>query len=204
VGGRTESRRTAQRIRSLFWGNRGRLLDAHGSLARHSLGYNWITCRLEFRGRHRVQWRPRRLTELYFPDKPTALAAGHGPCGECRHHDYQLFNAAWLRAHAQQRIDACELDRTLYPDRMGSAGHRTHAAALDSLPDGCLVECDDAFWLVRGAQLHAWTFCGYENPTPLTTFPERVTVRERPSRPLRAGYTPHEHPSATPTQEVQR
>jgi hypothetical protein len=42
---------------------------------------------LEFKGRRREQWTPGRLTELYFLDEATGLAAGHRPCGECRYRD---------------------------------------------------------------------------------------------------------------------
>ena len=38
---------------------------------------------------------PGRLTELYFLDEATGLAAGHRPCGECRYRDYQAFKRAW-------------------------------------------------------------------------------------------------------------
>ena len=61
-------------------------------------GRNWLVCVLEFKGRRRTQWRPDRLTELYFLDEATAFAAGHRPCGECRYRDYQRFKAAWARA----------------------------------------------------------------------------------------------------------
>jgi hypothetical protein len=40
---------------------------------------------LEFKGRRRQQWAPGRLTELFFLDEATGLAAGHRPCGECRY-----------------------------------------------------------------------------------------------------------------------
>jgi hypothetical protein len=187
--------------RGLFWGNRGQLLNQQGIPMRPFQGRNWIICQLEFHGRHRVQWQPRRLTELYFLDEPTALAAGHRPCAECRRGDYQLFKAAWLRAHSQQRIDAGELDRRLHADRVDNSRLRAHTAALDSLPDGCLIENDGALWLVRGTHLSAWTFHGYEIPTPRTAFPERVTVRTPRATvaTLRAGYSPHEHPSAIST-----
>ena len=36
--------------RGLFGGNRGRLLDARGELARRWQGRNWLVCVLEFRG----------------------------------------------------------------------------------------------------------------------------------------------------------
>lgn len=186
--------------RGLFWGNRGPLLDRHRALARHSSGRRWIICQLEFNGRQRVQWQPGRLTELYFLDEPTALSAGHRPCGTCRHDDYQSFVAAWLRAHSQRNIDAQELDRQLHQSRLERSIHRTHVAALDSLPDGCIIEHHGDFWLVRGSHLHAWTSRGYERPTHRTSFPDQVTVRtpRETVATLRAGYTPQAHPSVLP------
>ena len=62
--------------RGMFWGNRGQLLDTRGSLARYSRGRLWLICVLEFKGRRRTQWQPGRLTELYFLDEATGLAAG--------------------------------------------------------------------------------------------------------------------------------
>ncbi len=89
--------------RGLFWGNRGPLLDREGRLARYSRGRGWVICVLSFKGRHRQQWRPGHLTELYFLDEATGLAAGHRPCGECRYHEYQAFKQAWARAVAPRR-----------------------------------------------------------------------------------------------------
>src|SRR4029077_2495295 len=39
--------------RGLVYGNRGRLHDEHGVIRRHWQVKRWISCRLEFRGRHR-------------------------------------------------------------------------------------------------------------------------------------------------------
>ena len=56
----------------------------------------WICCRLEFKGRHRNVWGA-GYTELFFLDEPTALAAGHRPCFECRRKDARAFAAAFAR-----------------------------------------------------------------------------------------------------------
>ena len=85
--------------RGMFWGNRGPLLDHEGRLARYSRGQAWAICVLSFKGRRRQQWTPGRLTELYFLDEATGLAAGHRPCGECRYRDYQAFKRAWGQCH---------------------------------------------------------------------------------------------------------
>ena len=187
--------------RGLFWGNRGRLLNSAGELARHSQGRNWIICRLEFNGRQRVQWRPDRLTELYFLDEVTALAAGHRPCAECRYQDYQRFKAAWARAQPDAADRAADIDRRLHADRLGPEGRRTHVAPLASLPDGTMVEHEDTFWLVRGGFLHEWTFGGYRAVRPRSDFPSDITVRTPRATvaTLRAGYQPAYHPSATPS-----
>jgi hypothetical protein len=185
--------------RGLFWGNRGQLLNAEGKPVRHSRGRNWLICQLEFKGRRRTQWRPDRLTELYFLDEPTALAAGHRPCGECRYHDYQRFKAAWTRAHPDAPDRAADIDRRLHVDRLGPDGPRTHVAPLASLPDGTIVEHEDTFWLVRGAFLHAWTFGGYTAVRSRPDFPADITVRTPRATvaTLRAGYEPTYHPTAT-------
>ena len=70
--------------RGLFWGNRGALHDPEGRLVRYSRGRAWAICVLSFKGRRRQLWAPGRLTELFFLDEATGLAAGHRPCGECR------------------------------------------------------------------------------------------------------------------------
>jgi hypothetical protein len=187
--------------RGLFWGNRGPLLDARGAMARHHRGRNWILCRLEFHGRHRTQWLPGRLTELYFLDEPTALAAGHRPCGECRHQDYRRFRDAWARAHPADEARAGPIDRHLHADRLAGDRHRTHDAPLGSLPDGVVIAHDDGFWLVRGDTLHRWSHGGYVGARPRTDFPETVTVLTPRATvaTLRAGYEPIYHPSAEET-----
>ena len=84
--------------RGLFWGNRGPLLDRDGRLVRYSRGRAWAICVLSFKGRRRQLWAPGRLTELFFLDEATGLAAGHRPCGECRYRDYLAFKRAWAVA----------------------------------------------------------------------------------------------------------
>jgi hypothetical protein len=185
--------------RGLFWGNRGQLLDMRGELARHSTGRGWVICALEFHGRHRTQWQPGRLTELYFLDEATALAAGHRSCGECRHADYQRFKAAWAVAHPDDEVGAPAMDRRLHADRLESSGrHRTHKAALADLPEGVVVEHDRGFWLVRAAQLHRWSFGGYVEHRDRGRFPAVLVVRTPRATvaTLRAGFEPEYHPSA--------
>ena len=74
----------ATRLRGAWTGNRG-LLHEGREIVRSHAGDLWITCALEFRGRHRELWLPNRWTPLFFHDEAVAFAAGHRPCGECRH-----------------------------------------------------------------------------------------------------------------------
>jgi hypothetical protein len=66
------------------------------------------------------------------------------------------------------------------------------------LPDGTIVEHDDAFWLVLGDCLHCWSFSGYAALRRRVDFPDTITVRTARATvaALRAGYAPVVHPSA--------
>lgn len=153
---------------------------------------------LDFHDRHREQWRPDRLTELYFLDEVTALAAGHRPCGECRHEDHQRFRAAWGSVFPTDRT-APDIDRRLHAARLVAPGqHRTYEAVLEDLPDGVVVEHDEHFWLVRGARVLEWSFDGYAGARPRTALPATVVVRtpEATVEVLRAAFVPGFHPSA--------
>jgi hypothetical protein len=196
--------------RGMLWGNRGVLVDGQGRLARYSRGQAWVICVLSFKGRRRQQWQPRRLTELYFLDEATGLAAGHRPCGECRYRDYQAFKRAWAAAVAGGDVPASglgapgdlpgvrEIDARLHADRLTRPGvRRTYRAALAGLPSAAMVDIGGAPWLVHDGELLAWTPGGYQKrsvevPTePVTVITPRTTVAV-----LAAGYRPVIHPSA--------
>jgi hypothetical protein len=184
--------------RGTFWGNRGVLHDPQGRLIRYSRGRAWAICVLAYKGRRRTQWAPGRLTELYFLDEATGLAAGHRPCGECRHRDYQAFKRAWAAAHEGEVPGVQAIDARLHADRLVRPGvRRVYSALLAALPDGVMVEVDGAPFLVHGGGLLAWTPGGYRArraavpPTPVTVITPRATVAT-----LAAGYRPVIHPSA--------
>ena len=107
--------------RGLVYGNRGRLHDEHGVIRRQWQVKRWISCRLEFRGRHRAggPMAPNRYTGLFFLDEATALAAGHRPCAECRNADYQDLPRAHGRLERRRaRRDAPRGTRA--PPRIGA------------------------------------------------------------------------------------
>ena len=80
-------------LRGAWTGNRGILHDGNADsdnntdsgqgrhrVVRSHASDLWITCALEFRGRWREQWLPRRYTHLFFHDEAVSFAAGHRPC----------------------------------------------------------------------------------------------------------------------------
>ena len=184
--------------RGLFWGNRGSLHDSGGRLVRYSRGRAWAICVLEFKGRRRQLWAPGGLTELFFLDEATGLAAGHRPCGECRYRDYQAFKRAWAGAFGGGGPGVAEIDTRLHADRLVRPGvRRSYPARLSSLPDGVMVSVGDTPSLVWGGGLLAWTPGGYrssgQSPAAdtVTVITPRATVAV-----LAAGYRPVIHPSA--------
>jgi hypothetical protein len=182
--------------RGMFWGNRGVLVNGEGKLARYARGRTWAICLLEYKGIRRQQWTPGRLTELYFLDEATGLAAGHRPCGECRYRDYQAFKRAWA-AWSGSMPGVFEIDGRLHGDRLVRTGvRRSYQAPLSGLPSGVMVDLDGSAFLVYGGRLLAWTPGGYvyrpvQAPSSVTVITPRATVAT-----LTAGYRPVIHPSA--------
>jgi hypothetical protein len=66
--------------RGAWMGNRGVIHDEHKTIRKAFKIKAWITCALQFKGRHREVMTPNRWTELFFLDEATAFAAGHRPC----------------------------------------------------------------------------------------------------------------------------
>jgi len=183
--------------RGMFWGNRGCLHDADGTLVRYSRGQAWLICVLDFKGRRRTLMAPGRLTELFFLDEATALAAGHRPCGECRIQDFRDFKAAWGQAHPDER-SAPAIDARLHADRLAAPGtKRTYREPIENLPSGAVVDHDGGPWLVWGDELLAWAPGGYgrREPRPSHGIVTVLTPRAAVSA-LAANYRPKVHPSA--------
>jgi hypothetical protein len=183
--------------RGMFWGNRGVLHDPEGRRVRYSRGRAWAICVLEFKDRRRQQWAPNRLTELYFLDEATGLAAGHRPCGECRYRDYQAFKRSWAAAFGGGRPGVAEIDARLHEDRLVRPGiRRSYTAALPGLPDGVMVSADGEPFLVWGGGLLAWTPGGYRERVAAPAGSLTVITPWATVAVLAAGYRPIVHPSA--------
>ena len=179
----------AVRARGALMGNRGgRFHRDDGALgSRRWVSERWIACLCAFRGRRREVW-GRGYTEVFFLDEPTALAAGHRPCFECRRAEAEAFRRAFDESG---RTSAAAIDRRLHRERLAHFAGRFEARALDELSDGVMVERAGAPFAVRGDALLPWSFFGYGAPEPRPRA-ARVRVLTPPSivRALAAGYRP--------------
>lgn len=183
--------------RGLFMGNRGILHDGQRRIVRHAAGRRWITCLTSFRGRRRSVMRPGSYTELFFLDEAVALAAGHRPCAECRHADYQRFREAWARCFPPSGVSADAIDRRLHADRSpGPRVRRTYVDQARHLPDGTYVEVDGRAWLRWGGSMLAWSPTGYVEERPLSAADVIVLTPRCTVDVIRAGYRAVVHPSA--------
>jgi hypothetical protein len=185
--------------RGTLMGDRGGRIhtDAKTLTARRWASRQWICCVLDFKGRHRDVW-GRFYTELFFLDEPTALAAGHRPCFECRRDDAEAFAEKWREAQSLgTRPHAGEMDKVLHGERLSGRAKRRHRRTIDDLPDGAFVAVEEAAFAVRGDALIRWTPQGYDARRPrmrriavdVLTPPAILAV-------LSAGYQPRWHPSA--------
>lgn len=166
-------------LRGAWTGNRGVLHEGREIVRFHD-GDLWITCALEFRGRWREQWLPRRFTWLYFHDEAVSFAAGHRPCAECRWGSYKAYQAAWAAELGGEPPSAKEMNRRLHGERIvrGTHRRRLHEVPWRELPDGAFVLVEGAPALVLGGRLVEWTREGYG------------ASRARPRRGAAAAITP--------------
>jgi len=186
--------------RGTMMGNRGGAIhNSNREIVRRFKSRRWITCVLEFRGRHRIVMSERRYTELFFLDEAVAFAAGHRPCAECRRERFNAFKEAWRRSRNHATLPlADEMDLELHPARIGNRGEKiTYEARLASLPDGCFVRLEDRPYLVHNGALLLWTPEGYRQRHLI--HPNHVATVLTP-KPIvecfRHGYQPAIHESA--------
>jgi len=177
-------------LRGAWTGNRG-ILHREREIVRFHAGDLWITCALQFKGRHHEQWRPGRYTFLFFHDEAVAFAAGHRPCAECRRPSYNAYRSAWSAGLGVDPPSARDINRHLHRERLVTGTHRRrlHALPWPDLPDGTFVLLDDTPAVVIGDHLTDWTHHGYgpRRPRPRSG---RAAVLTPPSTiaALDAGY----------------
>lgn len=183
--------------RGLIFGNRGGRFhrDDQTLGKRRWASRQWICCVLQFEARHHEVWRD-RYTALFFLDEPTAFAAGHRPCFECRRADATTFAHKWAKAKGGDVPRAPAMDLVLQSERLDGRAKQTHERAFAELPDGAFVALNDAAYTARGTHLLRWSHSGYTDRIArprgtacVLTPPSIVSV-------LAAGYRPQWHPSA--------
>jgi hypothetical protein len=168
-------------------GNRGGRLHRDDQTLGRSRWKNkhWLICVCEFKGRRRDVW-GKYYTELFFLDEPTALAAGHRPCFECRRQAAKAFIAAFPGAPRHEAMDDA-----LHRERVENRRKRLWRARLGKLPDGAMIVRDGGVFAVRSGVLLPWSFAGYGPPARLAT-DRIVEVLTPPSTVavLNSGYRP--------------
>jgi hypothetical protein len=177
-------------LRCAWTGNRGRLHQGREIVRFHN-GKLWITCALEFNGRHNEQWQPNHYTFLFFFDEAVAFAAGHRPCGECRHQSYKRYQRDWATTHGTPLPSAPEMDRVLHTERVFPNSHRRrrYTAKWVDLPDGTFVDIDGRPAVVVNERISFWGDSGYteQSARPRTGHAEVITPRSTVAI-LAAGY----------------
>jgi hypothetical protein len=182
--------------RGLVMGNRGILHDDARRIVRPFQVCRWIACRTEFRGRRRAIMQAHSYTELFFLDEAAAFSAGHRPCAECRHADYQRFRRLWeICDDAPATADS--IDAKLHADRIDGQRKRTYRDDLASLPDGTYVALRGQAWLVWKNGMFEWSDSGYvrRRPKPVKGDAEVLTPRATVAV-FAAGYRPEIHPTS--------
>jgi hypothetical protein len=184
--------------RGLFMGNRGGHIHTDNQTLTRCrwASRQWICCVLDFKGRRRDVW-GRFYTELFFLDEPTALAAGHRPCFECRRKDAEDFASFWQRAfRLRERPRAPVMDERLDAERLDGRSKRVHRRKLDDLPDGAFITLEEGAYAVRGNLLLHWTPSGYDTRKRRPRGAVDVLTPPATLGALAAGYLPRWHPSS--------
>jgi hypothetical protein len=185
------------KARGAWMGNRGLIHNEHQQIIRTFRLKAWITCRLEFKGRHRLVMTPNLYTELFFLDEATAFSAGHRPCAECRREDYNRFKAAWVKGNPSygfnEKTPIGKIDEIMHQERIDENGKKaTHIERLDTLPNGSFIEHKNRPFIIKQPSLiSAWTAFGYTETIELARAIEVVVLTPKSIvNAFRAGFSP--------------
>ena len=188
--------------RGAWTGNRGVIHNERKEIIKNHAVKYWITCVLNYKNAQRSVMSPNRWTELFFLDEATAFAAGHRPCGFCRHPDFKRFKDLWIKANGEQygltsktKMDI--IDAIIHQGRLDKNGvQKTFKSTLTALPDGTFITLDESgkAYLWYQQNLYEWSFSGY---TKVSQFDKNQEVNVL--TPLsyvavfKAGYVPEVH-----------
>lgn len=182
--------------RGAWLGNRGVIHNDHKEIVRAFKIRAWITCVLEFRGRHREIMQPDRWTELFFLDEATAFSAGHRPCFQCRYKDHQRFKEFWMKGNPQYGFDmktpVAKIDDILQAERIAADKSKvTYEENVKALPNGTFVIHDEQPHLLKDDQLYLWSPAGYEKGVALPDVNRLQVLTPRSFvNMFKAGYVP--------------
>ena len=182
--------------RGAWMGNRGVIHNGEKYIVKPYALKTWITCELQFKGRHRQVMARGKYTELFFLDEATAFSAGHRPCAECRREAYNLFKSYWLKGNPgagfNLKTPISQIDELIHQERTGKDKQKlTHKERLDSLPDGAFILVKDIIFLKKGESLYRWSPAGYSAAEPLPDLQEvEVLTPASIVNAFRAGYVP--------------
>jgi hypothetical protein len=188
--------------RGAWTGNRGVIHNDRKEIVHNHAVKYWITCVLTYKDVKRVVMTPKRWTELFFLDEATAFAAGHRPCGFCRHGDFKRFKNLWMAANGARydlegNVKMDVIDGFIHKERLDEKGfQRTFKAVLSSLPTGTFVAFDELSnaYLWYNHRLFEWSFGGY---TEMKSFDKNQEILVLTPfsyvEVFRAGYVPQVH-----------
>ncbi len=191
----------AVKSRGMFLGNRGVLHNEQQEIIASHRIKGWVTCLLEFKDRKREIMTPKRYTELFFLDEATAFSAGHRPCAECRRVRYNEFKEKWLEANGKllegQNPSALNLDKAIHDERVSKKQKVTYTSALNSLPDGTMIEINSKAFLIWDCRLLEWSFSGYSESKLAPKLEAEVIVLTPKSyvKTFSKGFIPEVHES---------
>lgn len=188
----------ADAARGELFGNRGGKFHRDDKTLgkRRYASKQWICCVLSFKGRQRDVW-GRYYTELFFLDEPTALAAGHRPCFECRRAEAVAFAEKFVARGTPKR--AGEMDLILHAERLEKDGRskKLHPVSLPDLPDGVFVTLQgNESFAVKGKRLLRWSPGGYVGSAPRPSGDAMMLTPPGIMKALARGYEPRWHASA--------
>lgn len=185
-------------LRGAWTGNRG-ILHRGRDIVRFHGSDLWITCALQFKGRHHEQWQAGHYTVLFFHDEAVAFAAGHRPCAECRRSSYNAYRTAWTAGLGGDLPSARDMNRQLHRERIVAGAHRRrlHEVPWNDLPNGTFATIEGTPAIVVGDHITDWTNAGYglRRARPRTGLASVLTPPSTIAA-LRAGYEAQIDPSA--------
>lgn len=187
--------------RGNYMGNRGVLHNEKQEIIRTHKIKAWVTCLLAFKDRQRKVMTPNRYTELFFLDEATAFSAGHRPCAECRRKRYNEFKEAWYLGNTKkvgdQKHSAPTMDKIIHEERILKKVKVTYQTAINTLPNGVIIQLDSMAYLLWNKHLYKWSFSGYSKTNISLDSSLEVVVLTPKSyvNCFKTGFVPHIHKS---------